>query len=135
MSDKTITFLSSRGRGINADLMLLHDFLSNSEECEEYSYRFFSKSERTQNPMANAGALKARKSFSENATDIVCIDNSLTGKTEEEEGIRILLSLPYEYHHHEYRQPLPLFLSRQQKRCLARRHLLLPLSLIMFLPV
>lgn len=102
MNNKTITFLSSRGRGINADLMLMHDFLSNSEECEEYSYRFFSKSERTQNPMANAGALKARKSFSVNATDIVCIDNSLTGKMEEEEGTRILLSLPYEYQFKNY---------------------------------
>lgn len=112
MNNKTITFLSSRGRGINADLSLLHRFLSEREEWKEYSYRFFSKSERTKNPVVNAGALKARRAFSEKATNIVCVDNSLTGKTEEDEGIRMLFSVPYDYQFKNY-----LAVKEKKKNC------------------
>lgn len=112
MNNKTITFLSSRGRGMNADLSLLHGFLSESGEWNEYSFRFFSKSERTKNPMVNAGALKARKTFSEKATNVICIDNSLTGKTEEDEGVRMLFSVPYDYQFKNY-----LAVKERKKKC------------------
>lgn len=102
MNNKTITFLSSRGRGMNADLSLLHGFLSDGTEWSEYSCRLFLKSERTKNAVVNAGIQKARKTFSESAVNSICIDNSLTGKSEEDEGVRILYSVPYDYQFKNY---------------------------------
>jgi len=102
MNNKTITFLSSKGRGLNADLSLLHGFLSDSDEWKEYSCRFFLKSERTKNPVVNAGIQKAKKAFSKDAVHAICIDNSLTGKIKEDEGIRILYSVPYDYQFKNY---------------------------------
>lgn len=96
MTNKSITILSSRGRGISADLSYMRTHLMRENDMSHVSFRSFSKNERTDNDLVNQGVTKMRRQFCENAAHIICVDASLSGKANAE-GQRLLLASPYDY--------------------------------------
>lgn len=97
MSEKSITFLSNRGAGLNADMNLLEKNLVNMINQNDFSSRFFLKNERRKNPMARQGIELARKEFCRELANVVCADASLAKGMRFQEGVRILLASPYDY--------------------------------------
>lgn len=95
MQDKTITILSSRGRGISADLSLMRSNLAAADE--EMAFRSFSKNERSANFAWGRAATRLRKAFCEEASHMLCIDGSISGKITHPDGKRLLLAVPYDY--------------------------------------
>ena len=77
MSDKSITFLSNRGAGLNADLNLLEKNLVKMMGKDGFSSRFFLKNERRKNPMARQGIERAKIEFCRELANVVCADASL----------------------------------------------------------
>lgn len=97
MSDKSITFLSNRGAGLNADLNLLEKNLVKMMGKDGFSSRFFLKNERRKNPMARQGIERAKIEFCRELANVVCADASLAKGMKFQEGVRILLASPYDY--------------------------------------
>ena len=94
---KTITFLSSRGRGIGAQMSVLRRYLREREDGADFVFRTFSKNERLANDRAGQGNSKLRRRFLAGADNIVCVDQSLVGNNYGEDSVRILMASPYEY--------------------------------------
>lgn len=97
MSEKSITFLSNRGAGLNSDMNLLEKNLVNMMDQDSFSSRFFLKNERRKNPMARQGIELAKKEFCRELANVVCADASLAKGMKFQEGVRILLASPYDY--------------------------------------
>lgn len=97
MSEKSITFLSNRGAGLNSDMNLLEKNLVNMMDQDRFSSRFFLKNERRKNPMARQGIERAKIEFCRELSDVVCADASLAKGMKFQEGVRILLASPYDY--------------------------------------
>lgn len=99
MQENSVTFLSSRGSGLNLDLKLLENYLTKHGAEDNYAFRFFLKSERIENMVARQGVSRAKKQFCENAINVICADTSLGKDVKQlgEGGNRILLGSPYEY--------------------------------------
>lgn len=97
MQSKSITILSSRGRGISADLSLMRMHLVSENNMENVVFRSFSKNERTDNDVINQGVAKMRRQFCEKAEHVICIDASFNGKINDSDGMRLLLASPYDY--------------------------------------
>jgi len=97
MSEKSITFLSNRGAGLNSDMRLVERNLVNLLGQDNFSSRFFLKNERRKNPMARQGIERARKDFCRELENVVCADASLAKGMKFREGVRILLASPYDY--------------------------------------
>ena len=97
MSEKSITFLSNRGAGMNSDLKLVERKLVDIMGDDDFSCRFFLKNERRKNPMAKQGILRAKKEFCQEITNVICVDASLTRGMGTEEGVKLLLISPYDY--------------------------------------
>lgn len=98
MNRKEITFLSSRGRGLCQDLSLMKTFLS--KQCgEACMFRYYLNNELHPNPLAAHGYRRAKKSFCEGMTNVICADTSLSSNLNNlaPEGSRILLAVPYDY--------------------------------------
>ncbi len=97
MQNSSITMLSSRGRGISADLSHMRTHLVSENNVEHVTFRSFSKNERTDNDVINQGAAKMRRQFCEEAEHVICIDASFSGRIYDPAGIRLLLASPYDY--------------------------------------
>lgn len=97
MQNNSITILSSRGRGISADLSLMRTHLNRENDSSHITFRSFSKNERSVSDVQSQGAAKLRRKFCEDAVNVICIDASLTGKITHPEGKRLLLAAPYDY--------------------------------------
>lgn len=97
MQSKSITILSSRGRGISADLSLMRMHLVSENNMENVVFRSFSKNERTDNDVINQGVAKMRRQFCEKAEHVICVDASFNGKINDSDGTRLLLASPYDY--------------------------------------
>lgn len=97
MQSSSITILSSRGRGISADLSLMRTHLVSENNMEHVVFRSFSKNERTGNDIINQGVAKMRRQFCEEAEHIICVDASFGGRIYDPAGIRLLLASPYDY--------------------------------------
>ena len=80
MQNNSITILSSRGRGISADLSLMRTHLNRENDSSHITFRSFSKNERSVSDVQSQGAAKLRRKFCEDAVNVICIDASLTGK-------------------------------------------------------
>ena len=102
MKDTTISFLSTRGRGMNIDLKLIQDHLASA--FPDTTFDYYMKSTATKVPAANQQLEKARLSFCTNAKNIICMDPSipikLSSATPEER--RLLTLVPYDYLFNEY---------------------------------
>lgn len=98
MNKKEITFLSSRGRGLSNDLSLVKNHLITLGK-ENLSLRYYLNNELHKNPLAAHGYRRAKKSFMEGTTNVICVDASLSSKMNNlsQDGKRILLAVPYEY--------------------------------------
>lgn len=98
MSEKELTFLSTRGRGLGIDLALLKLYLSENH-TQQLSYRFYLNNEMNKNPLAAHGYRRAKKDFCEGMTNALCLDASLASNMRHAlgEGKRIMLSVPYDY--------------------------------------
>ncbi len=99
MKENKITFLSSRGSGLNSDLKMVESYLASYGKEDNYAFRFFLRSERIVNAVAKQGISRAKRQFCEDATNVICTDISLGKDVKElgERGSRILIGTPYEY--------------------------------------
>lgn len=96
MEEKVISFVSSRKRGFNPDMMALKESLS--EASGNYSFRYFLKSDQTGNFLVNKGVSFEKKSFCNNAKNLICIDDSLPETMAEDQDLKkILFAIPYDY--------------------------------------
>lgn len=97
MENASLTFLSSRGTGLNADLKMVQTNLT--ETGCKLSYRFFLNNEKDENPMAVQGYTRAKREFCNGMTNVICTDASLSANIDNlaAGGIRLLLAAPYDY--------------------------------------
>lgn len=102
MHSNSITMLSSRGRGISADMSLVHTHLNREFHSESLCFRFFAKNERGKNDVQKLGAARLHRSFMEAAENIICVDASLGGKIFHPEGKRLMIAAPYDYQFKNY---------------------------------
>lgn len=115
MQKNSLTFLSSRGTGLNTDLKLVQSILTKCCINEEYEYRFFLKNEKSPNPLANQGFNRAKKEFCEEMTNVICSDASLSSdiKNLREPAVRLLFAVPYEY---QFKNMLALIKRNGERR-------------------
>lgn len=97
MIEKSITFLSNRGAGLNSDMRLVERNLVDMLGQDSFSSRFFLKNERRKNPMARQGIERAKMEFCRKLANVICADASLAKGMKFQEGVRILLASPYDY--------------------------------------
>lgn len=99
MEKRVISFLSSQGRGFSVDLALTKNYLQSFFSQDEVFYRYYVNNEKSKNPLANEGFIRARKEFCRDMTDVFCVDPSLGAKAGglAEDGRHILLAVPYPY--------------------------------------
>lgn len=97
MQSSSITILSSRGRGISADLSLMRIHLVSENNMENVIFRSFSKNERTDNDVVNQGVARMRRQFCEEAEHVICVDASFNSRINDPAGVRLLLASPYDY--------------------------------------
>lgn len=99
MAKNSLTFLSSRGTGLNTDLKMVQSELTKYCSKEGLTFRFFLKNEKSTNPLASQGFVRAKKEFCEDMQDVICSDASLSSdlKNLPETSIRLLLAVPYDY--------------------------------------
>lgn len=99
MKENKITFLSSRGSGLNSDLKMVESYLASYGKEDNYAFRFFLRSERIVNAVAKQGISRAKRQFCKEATNIICTDISLGKDVKElgESGSRIFIGTPYEF--------------------------------------
>lgn len=97
MESTSISFVSSRNRGMTPDLELVKSYLMKTGH--DYSFRFFTKSELSANPMSKKGVRQLKKEFCKNLGHTFFIDSSVPSKLAETalEGNKILLAAPYDY--------------------------------------
>ena len=77
MEKRVISFLSSQGRGFSVDLALTKNYLQSFFSQDEVFYRYYVNNEKSKNPLANEGFIRARKEFCRDMTDVFCVDPSL----------------------------------------------------------
>ena len=80
MEKRVISFLSSQGRGFSVDLALTKNYLQSFFSQDEVFYRYYVNNEKSKNPLANEGFIRARKEFCRDMTDVFCVDPSLGAK-------------------------------------------------------
>lgn len=99
MEKRVISFLSSQGRGFSVDLALTKNYLQSFFLQDEVFYRYYVNNEKSKNPLANEGFIRARKEFCRDMTDVFCVDPSLGARAGglAEDGRHILLAVPYPY--------------------------------------
>lgn len=97
MSLTTVTFLSSRSRGMSPDLKLVKNCLS--ENMDYAAFRYYVNNEVSPNYMVKQGIQYAKNIFCQDLSHIICIDGSLPGKLEPSalNSKRLLLAVPYDY--------------------------------------
>ncbi|MDO4308243.1 MAG: hypothetical protein Q4C77_15600 [Eubacteriales bacterium] len=93
----TISFLSSRNRGISPDLKLIEHNLG--RRVEDVSLRYYVNSELISNRMLKEGRKKAKEQFCQKSSPFICIDSSLPAGFEKMAGDekRILVATPFDY--------------------------------------
>lgn len=99
MEETELTFLSSRGTGLNADLKLVQSYLLKNIKNQELKFRFFLNSEKSNNDMVNQGVTSAKMKFCENVSSVISTDGSLSANVKKlnPAGVRLLLATPYDY--------------------------------------
>lgn len=97
MAETSVSFLSSRGRGISNDIKVIQTGLG--EQIEDVSFRYFVTSEVTESRIVKKSHKAAKKKFCEEMTNVVCVDVSLepSRKLPNTGGKRILEAIPYGY--------------------------------------
>lgn len=102
MNNTFISFLSTRGRAMNADLKLIQDYLASN--LSDVTFEYYLKNTATKVPAANKQLEKARLSFCENSRNIICMDPSIPVKLSPAlpEERRLLTLVPYDYLFNEY---------------------------------
>lgn len=98
MDNKTITFISSRGRGITPDLALVKDYFAKNYK-NEYTFRYYVKNENTKKPFAKKGFIDGKRKFCKDMLHAVCMDTSLpiNLKDPSPNSIRLFMAVPYDY--------------------------------------
>lgn len=97
MPHKTITFLSSRSRGMSPDLKLVKSSLS--AISDSVVFRYYVNNEVSANYMVKQGVQYAKNRFCQDLSHIICIDGSLPAKLETSDAAnhRLLIAAPYDY--------------------------------------
>lgn len=97
MAFTSITFLSSRKRGMTQDLSLIKSDLTT--HIKDVSFRYFVSNEVSDNYMIKQGVNNAKSDFCQTLTHAICIDGSLPGtlSPSAKDGSRILFAIPYDY--------------------------------------
>lgn len=97
MENVNITFISSRGRGMDEELILMKNQLE--KDMENVSFQYFIKQEISENKAYVAGLKAAKAALCENTDHIICMDMS-QNLTEEQlpAGIKkVLMYIPFNY--------------------------------------
>lgn len=99
MSKTKITFISSRGRGMDPELKIIKDSIVTSDIQPQF--RYFIKQERTKNVAYADGLKSAKKDLAKGSDHIICMDMSLNVPIKDmpENGKKILLQIPFNYMH------------------------------------
>lgn len=102
MSKTTVSFLSTRGRGMNVDLKLIQDYLASTFPGITFDY--YLKNILTKVPATKKVLQETRLSFCNNARNIICMDPSIPAKpfSSSSEERRLLTLVPYDYLFSEY---------------------------------
>ena len=97
MSKKTISFVSTRGRGLNTDLQLVKDNLMAA--LPEVEFEYYLNKTATKIPLINTKMEDARRTFCTEAQNIICMDPSIPIKipSASERERRLLLATPFDY--------------------------------------
>ena len=97
MSKKTISFVSTRGRGLNTDLQLVKDNLMTA--LPEVEFEYYLNKTATKIPLINTKMEDARRTFCTEAQNIICMDPSIPIKipSASERERRLLLATPFDY--------------------------------------
>lgn len=93
---KKVSFIGSKGRGINPDLQILKDYIQENSDIEIETY--FSN-ENSKNEMIGLGSKIGKENYSKKAADLVCVDGSLPAKKflVNPKGTKILVATPYDF--------------------------------------
>lgn len=97
MPEISISFLSSRGAGLNSDMKLVQEKIALEFPNGEYSFRYFLRKEMTENPMVRQGLIDAKKEFCQSIENAICTDTSLNVACREGQYNRVLLAVAYDY--------------------------------------
>ena len=97
MSKKTISFVSTCGRGLNTDLQLVKDNLMAA--LPEVEFEYYLNKTATKIPLINTKMEDARRTFCTEAQNIICMDPSIPIKlpSASERERRLLLATPFDY--------------------------------------
>ena len=97
MSKKTISFVSTRGRGLSTDLQLVKDNLMAA--LPEVEFEYYLNKTATKIPLINTKMEDARRTFCTEAQNIICMDPSIPIKipSASERERRLLLATPFDY--------------------------------------
>lgn len=97
MSNNTISFVSTRGRGLNSDLQIVkNDLMAMLPDVE---FQYYLNKTATKIPLINTKMEDARRTFCAEAQNIICMDPSIPIKipSASEKEIRLLLATPFDY--------------------------------------
>lgn len=113
MLSNSITFLSSRSRGMNQDLNLLKEYFL--QNMENPNFRYFVKNELVKDALVKKGITKNKQNFYQPDSPCISIDVSFPRKklAGMENGKRILLALPFDY---QFEKALDKEASPEQKK-------------------
>lgn len=97
MRNNTISFVSTRGRGLNSDLQIVkNDLMTNLPDVE---FQYYLNKTATKIPLINTKMEDARRTFCTEAQNIICMDPSIPIKipSASEKETRLLLATPLDY--------------------------------------
>lgn len=97
MSKDTISFVSTRGRGLNSDLQIVKNDLT--ENLPDVEFQYYVNKTATKIPIINTKMEEARRTFCIEAQNIICMDPSIPIKIPSASGkeVRLLLATPFDY--------------------------------------
>ena len=93
---KKISFIGSKGRGLNPDLQILKKYI---EENSDIEMEMYFSNENSKNDMIGLGSKIGKENYSKKAVDLVCVDGSLPAKKKlvNPEGTKVLVATPYDF--------------------------------------
>lgn len=93
---KKVSFIGSKGRGLNPDLEILKNHI---EEISDLEIEKYFANENSINEMVGLGSKIGKENYCKVAEDLVCIDGSLPAKKSliNPEGKKILIATPYDF--------------------------------------
>ncbi len=99
MSQEKITFISTRGRGMDTELKLIKNGIALAKE--DVSFQYFIKNEITDNKAYVEGLKSMKKTLIDNSDHVICMDMSINVKVSgmAKGGKRVLMMAPFNYLH------------------------------------